>query len=147
MVCTRKLPQWLLLFLLVVSLVHAQTVPEVVRTDGIYRSEVQTNEDGTEYVSMLRFAPSGKVFLMQVAMPARQERVCEWFTPVLERPDWATGTEYLLSENGLSFRTVSTRATTLFDGTIGGGVLRLKLVVPTKRNLTYYLTFVFAPCP
>jgi hypothetical protein len=137
-------PLWLLL--LSVGIASAELAPERLLTDGIYRSEVQTNAEGTDYISMLRFAPDGQVFLMQVAMPATQTRVCEWFKPELQREHWATGKSYSVEGSRLTFQTVSLNATTLFNGAIESGVLRLQLVVPTKQNLTYPLTFRFAAC-
>jgi hypothetical protein len=137
---------WPVLF--VVSAAFAEQTPVhsgAVRTDGLYRGELE-HSDGTAYISVLRFAPDGRVFLTHVAMPARQERMCEWFKPELERQHWGEGASYRLESDRLSFRTVSLSATTIFDGTIDSGVLRLQLTVPTKQNLTYSQTFKFAPC-
>lgn len=121
--------------------------PALVRTDGLYRSEVQTNEEGSSYISVLRFAPDGRVFLTHVSMPARQERVCQWFKPELQREFWSQASSYRAEGGRLSFQTVSPSATTLFDGTADSGVLRMQLVVPTNRNLRYSLRFDFEPCP
>lgn len=136
--------------LLAFGAAHAEQPPAdsgPLRPDGLYRSEVQTNPDGTGYISVLRFAADGRVFLTHVVMPARQDRVCEWFRPELEKPHWAKGTSYRIDGGRLTFRTVSLNATTVFDGAIDGGVLRMQLVVPTRQNLTYPLTFQFAACP
>ncbi|PKO30014.1 MAG: hypothetical protein CVU36_10390 [Betaproteobacteria bacterium HGW-Betaproteobacteria-9] len=132
--------------LLLIGVAHAQPATELLRTDGIYRSEVQTNEDGASYISMLRFAPDGRVFLTHVGMPATQERVCAWFKPEREVQFWSKGAGYQLEADRLSFRTESPSATTLFDGTVKSGVLQMQLRVPTKQDLTYALTFKFAPC-
>jgi len=136
--------------LLALSAVYAQQAladPALLRTDGLYRSEVQTNSEGTEYINVLRFAPDGRVFFTPVAMPASQERVCGWFRPELERPYWARAADYRIEGNRLAFRTSSLNATTVFEGTIDSGTLRMQLVVPTRNNLTYALTFAFTPCP
>lgn len=143
----QKTIQWLLPFLLATSIARADPVPEGVRTEGIYRSEVQTNEDRTDYISVLRFASDHQVFLTHVVMPADQERICTWFRPELESQHWSKATSYKLQGNRLSFQTISLNATTEFDGLLDSGVLRMQLVVPTKQNLTYPLTFKFAPCP
>ncbi len=136
----------ILLALLGIGIAHTDAMSQTVRTDGVYRSEVQSNENATDYISILRFAPDGRVFLMQAAMPARQERVCERFRPELAQPHWAKGAAYRLDGNRLSFQTTSLSATTSFDGTVASDTLQLKLVVPTRQNLTYDLTFKFAPC-
>lgn len=135
------------LFLGALSFARAELPSEVLHTGGIYRSEVQTNAEGTSYISVLRFAPDNSVFLTHVAMPATHERLCEWFRPELAREYWSKGASYRLAGSRLTFQTVSLSATTLFDGTIESEVLRLQLVVPTKQNLTYPLTFKFASCP
>lgn len=138
---------WLLPVLLAIGDAHAEPVPERLRTEGIYRSDMQVNAEGTDYVSLLRFAPDGRVFLTHVSAPARQEKVCEWFKPELEAPHWATGASHQLEANRLRFRTDSPGTTTLFDGKVDGGVLKMRLTVPTRQNLMYPLTFQFAPCP
>ena len=139
--------QRLLPLLFAMCATHAASASESLRTDGIYRSEVQTNADGVDYISLLRFAADGRVFLSHVSMPARQERVCEWFKPELEAPHWSKGASYRLEAQRLSFRTDSPNAATLFDGLVDSGVLMMQLRVPTKLDLTYSLTFRFAPCP
>jgi hypothetical protein len=135
------------LFLLAVVVAHAEPASERLRTEGFYRSEIQVNAEGTDYVSLLRFAPDGRVYLTHVAAPARQERVCEWFRPELEAPHWSKGAGPRLEGNRLSFRTDSPSATTLFDGTVEADVLQMQLKVPTRQDLTYPLTFKFATCP
>ncbi len=136
----------LLPVLFAIGVAHADMTPNRLRTDGIYRSEVETNEDGTAYISMLRFAPDGRVFLMHVGMPATQERVCVWFKPEREAEYWSKGASYQLEADRISFQTESPDATTVFDGTIKSGLLKMQLRVPTKQDLTYPLTFKFAPC-
>lgn len=139
--------QRLLPWLFAMCAAHAASAAESLRTDGIYRSEVQTNADGVDYVSLLRFTPDGRVFLSHVSMPARQERVCEWFKPELEAPHWSKGASYRLDAHRLGFRTDSPSTTTLFEGLVESDVLKMQLRVPTKQDLTYSLTFRFAPCP
>jgi hypothetical protein len=143
---SHKSRQRLWLALLAVGIAHADAMSETIRTDGVYRSDVQTNENQTDYISILRFAPDGRVFLIQAVMPARQERVCERFRPELEQPHWGKGAAFRLESDRLSFQTTSLNATTSFDGTVASDTLQLKLVVPTRQNLTYALTFKFAPC-
>ena len=135
------------LFLFAIAVAHAESASERLRSYGIYRSEKQVNAEGTDYVSLLRFAPDGGVYLTHVAAPARQERVCEWFKPELEAPHWSKGAGFRLEGNRLSFRTDSPSATTLFDGMVDADVLKMQLKVPTRQDLTYPLTFKFATCP
>lgn len=139
--------KWLLPVLFAVGATPALSAPDRLRADGIYRSEVQTNADGVDYLSLLRFAPDGRVFLTHVSMPARQERVCEWFRPELAAPHWGSGAGYRLDAQRLTFRTESLNATTLFDGMVDADVLKMQLTVPTKQDLSYPLLFRFAPCP
>jgi hypothetical protein len=135
-------------FIFAISIVNAEQMPEanLVRTGGIYRSEVQTTTDGTAYTSELLFTPDGRVILQHHVSETTQERLCELFKPQYDNWQWAKATSYRLDVNRLNFRTTSLNATTVFDGTIESGVLRLQLVVPTKQNLTYPLTFQYAPC-
>lgn len=147
MTAQMKSSTWLLPVLLAIGAAHAEPAPERLRTEGIYRSEIQVNAEGTDYVSLLRFAPDGRVFLTHVSAPARQERVCEWFKPELDAPHWAKGASHQLEANSLRFRAESPNTTTLFDGKIEAGVLKMQLMVPTRQNLTYPLTFQFVPCP
>ena len=133
--------------LLASGIAHAQSTTEAVHTGGIYRSEVQTNAEGTSYISVLRFAPDRRVFLTHVAMPATQARICGWFRPDMEREHWAKGASYHLDGKRLTFQTASLNATTSFEGTVESEVLQLQLTVLTRQNLTYPLTFSFAPCP
>ena len=139
--------QRLLPVLLAIGAVHADPLPERLRSAGIYRSETQVNSEGNDYVSLLRFAPDGRVFLTHVSAPARQEKVCEWFKPALEAPHWAKGASFQLDNNRLRFRTDSPNATTLFDGWVDADVLKMQLTVPTRQGLTYPLTFSFTACP
>lgn len=139
--------KWLFPLLFAVCASPASSAPDSLRTDGIYRSEVQSNADGVDYISLLRFAPDGRVFLTHVSMPARQERVCEWFRPELAAPYWSLGSGYRQEAQRLSFRTESLNATTLFDGVVDAGVLKMRLTVPTKQDLSYPLLFRFTPCP
>ena len=139
--------QYLWPILLASGVAWAEPAPEAVHTRGIYRSEIQTNAEGTSYISVLRFAEDRRVFLTHVAMPATQERLCGWFRPELERNHWAKGASYSLEGNRITFQTASPSATTLFDGTVESEILRLQLVVPAKQNLTYPLTFRYASCP
>ncbi|WP_374407723.1 hypothetical protein [Hydrogenophaga sp.] len=147
MTANPTLVKWLLPMLFAVCANPALSAPDRLRIDGIYRSEVQTNADGVDYLSLLRFAPDGRVFLTHVSMPARQEKVCEWFRPELAAPHWGSGAGYRLDAQRLIFRTESLNATTLFDGMVDADVLKMQLTVPTKQDLSYPLLFRFAPCP
>lgn len=136
----------LALALLSSSPAQAQSTP-ALRGDGIYRSEVQTNDDDVRYISILRFAPTGAVYFSHVTMPATQEKVCTWFHPGMEQPHWGKATGYDLKGAQLRFQTRSPQSVTVFEGAVDAQVLRMQLVVPTRQNLTYSLTFTFEPCP
>ncbi|MBP8204697.1 MAG: hypothetical protein KAX68_02985 [Giesbergeria sp.] len=136
----------LALTLLSSSPAQAQSTP-TLRTDGIYRSEVQTNDDNVRYISILRFAATGAVYFSHVTMPATQEKVCTWFQAGMEQPHWGKATGYDLKGAQLRFQTRSPQSVTAFEGAVDAQVLRMQLVVPTRQNLTYSLTFTFEPCP
>lgn len=118
-----------------------------LRTDGLYRSNVLTNEEGTQYVFLLRFGVDGRVHLAPVAMPAAAARVCAWFKPEEVRPRWGVAESYRLDGSSLTFVTVSVAATTQFEGTKEGPVLQMHVIVPTRRNTAFDLRFEFEQCP
>jgi hypothetical protein len=115
--------------------------------NGIYRSEVQVNSDGIQYISALRFSPDGRALLTHVSLPAPQDRLCEWFRAGREKPNWGQASEYRLEGGRLSFQTTSLNSTTQFDGAIQGDVLQMQLTVLTMGDLTYSLRFEFGACP